>query len=82
MSQPELLKRVVRVLDDNGIDYMLTGSMASSLQGDPRSTHDIDIVVALTMDKVPPLLKAFPPPRFYLDEHSIREAIDQSECST
>jgi hypothetical protein len=26
---------------------MLTGSVVSSLQGEPRSTHDIDIVVAI-----------------------------------
>jgi hypothetical protein len=48
MSQPELLKRVVRVLNDAGVSYMLTGSFASSAQGEPRSSHDIDLVVTLT----------------------------------
>ena len=48
MLQPELLiKRVIQVLEDAGIEYMVTGSVASSLQGEPRSTHDIDLVVAL-----------------------------------
>jgi hypothetical protein len=45
MSQPELLRRAVEFLTSAGIDYMLTGSLASSLQGVPRSTHDTDIVV-------------------------------------
>ena len=45
MSQQELLKRVVKALDDARIDYMLTGPIVSSMQGEPRSTHDIDMVV-------------------------------------
>ena len=45
MSQQELLKRVVQILTGSGIDYMVTGSVASSLQGEPRSTHDIDLVI-------------------------------------
>ena len=49
MSQQELLKRVVRILDGAKIKYMLTGSVVSSLQGEPRSTHDIDIVVAILL---------------------------------
>jgi hypothetical protein len=34
MSQQELLKRVVRVLNDLGIEYMVSGSLVSSLQGE------------------------------------------------
>ena len=47
MSQQELLRLVVRSLDDLDVEYMLTGSIVSSLQGEPRSTHDIDLVVAI-----------------------------------
>ena len=45
MSQQELLRKVIRVLDGAGIEYMVTGSIASSLQGEPRTTHDVDLVV-------------------------------------
>jgi hypothetical protein len=75
MSQPELLKQVVEVLDRAGVPYMVTGSVVSSLQGEPRATHDIDIVVALPTSAVGELLKAFPPPAYYLDETSILGAI-------
>ena len=75
MPQSELLIRVVRVLDKNGIPYMITGSVASSLQGEPRSTHDIDIVVALEAKSIKELIAAFPSPDFYLDEQSIVEAL-------
>jgi hypothetical protein len=77
MSQQELLKRVVEVLDGAGIDYMVTGSLASSMQGEPRATHDIDIVVALAPDAVGRLVQAFPPPDFYLAEQAVRDALRQ-----
>ncbi len=75
MSQQKLLEKVIRVLDQAGIEYMITGSVASSLQGEPRSTHDIDMVVTIEESKAPELAGAFPAPDFYLDEQSIVEAI-------
>ena len=75
MSQQELLRRVVEVLDGAGIEYMVTGSVVSSLQGEPRSTHDLDLVVSVDQSRVPDLVTAFPPPRFYLDERAARAAV-------
>lgn len=75
MSQPELLIRVVDVLDGLGIPYMLTGSVASSIQGEPRSTHDIDLVVALPPKKVDALLQAFQSPEFLLRREAIEDAL-------
>ena len=78
MSQQELLKLVIARLDEAGIEYMLTGSLASSLQGEPRATHDIDLVIAMRTppsDAAHTLRAAFPEPRFYLDEEAIRDAI-------
>jgi hypothetical protein len=77
MSQQELLKKVVQVLEAAGIEYMLTGSVASSLQGEPRSTHDIDIITAIKKSSVMNLIQAFPPPDFYLDQEAVFEAISQ-----
>ena len=75
MSQQELLIRVVRALDDAGIGYMVTGSLVSSLQGEPRATHDIDFVISIDDEAAGRLAAAFPPPRYHLDAESIREAI-------
>jgi hypothetical protein len=75
MSQQGLLAHVVRVLNDLGIEYMVSGSLVSSLQGEPRATHDIDIVVALERRHVKVLPKAFPPPEYYLPEDSILDAL-------
>jgi len=54
---------------------MLTGSIASSLHGEPRSTHDLDALVVLDRTSVAQLLKAFPEPEYYLDENSVQEAV-------
>lgn len=75
MSQQELLTKVVEVLEGAGIPYMITGSVASSLQGEPRSTHDIDIIVMIEPSSVKALMEAFPPPDYYLDAARINNAI-------
>ncbi len=77
MSQQQLLKRVVSALEDAGVEYMLTGSLVSSLQGEPRSTHDIDLVVALTQEGARAIIRAFPQPEFYLNEESVLDALRQ-----
>ena len=58
------------------IDYMVSGSIVSSLQGEPRATHDIDIVVAVPPSSAKDLAAAFPAPGYYLSEESIVEALD------
>ena len=75
MPQQELLIKTAQALDQAGIPYMITGSVASSLQGEPRSTHDIDIVVEVLEKDIAALAEAFPPGSFFLDQHSVREAI-------
>src|SRR5258708_1807395 len=75
MSQQELLTKVVQTLDAIGIEYMATGSVVSSLQGEPRSTHDIDLVVELSASQVQQLLIRFSAPDYYLSEPSVREAV-------
>ena len=77
MSQSELLKKVISALNQSGIGYMVTGSVASSLQGEPRSTHDIDLVVAIRKSDARRLVEFFPPSDFYIDEQAILDAIDQ-----
>ena len=77
MSQQELLRKLAAFLEGNAIPYMVTGSIASSLHGEPRSTHDIDIVVQIKKDDVPRLLAAFAAPRYYLDKIDAEQAIDE-----
>jgi hypothetical protein len=72
------LRHVVRQLEAAGLEYMISGSVASSLQGEPRASHDIDIVIAVrgpAAEVAARLKAAFPEPAFYLDEDAMREAI-------
>lgn len=77
MPQQELLRRVVLVLNETEVPYMVTGSIASSLQGEPRSTHDIDIVITLQEKQAKKLSEAFPSSDFFLDENTIINAIEK-----
>ena len=75
MSQQELLKKVIEALEGAGIEYMVSGSVASSLQGEPRSTHDIDVVVGVQQSTAHAIVRVFPSPDYYLTEESILKAI-------
>jgi hypothetical protein len=75
MLQPKLLKKVLFLLDENHIDYMVTGSIASSIQGEPRTTHDIDLLVNITYLAIPSLVNTFSPPDYYISESAIDDAI-------
>jgi len=79
MSQQELLKRVVQALSCAGVEYMLTGSFASSLQGEPRSSHDIDLVVDIQADTIDKIVESFPPPRFHLSKDHVAEAVTKRD---
>jgi hypothetical protein len=39
---------VAQMLEACGLRYLVGGSLASSMSGEPRSTLDVDIVVAMT----------------------------------
>ncbi len=54
---------------------MITGSLVSSMQGEPRASHDVDIVVNINFSSISALTEAFPFPQYYLNEESIKGAI-------
>jgi hypothetical protein len=66
---------VVQFLDTENIPFMLTGSWVSSMQGEPRASHDIDLVVQLDRSHVERLVSSFPAPKYYLSKTAIQEAI-------
>lgn len=75
MSQQELLNVVIEALEGVAIPYMLTGSLVSSLQGEPRATHDIDVIVSLRADDIGRVAQYFLPPRYYLDRMDAEDAV-------
>lgn len=75
MEQVDLLRYTVDALEKLAIPYMLVGSFASTAYGEPRFTHDIDIVIDLPITAVAAFCRAFPPPDFFLNEDSVRQAV-------
>lgn len=70
----ELALRVAALLDSLGISYVLGGSLASSVVGEPRSTVDLDFAVRLRNDDVAPLLAALAGD-YYVSEEAVRSAL-------
>lgn len=54
--------------------YLVGGSLASAVSGEPRSTLDVDLVVELNEKDVEPLVAALGD-RFHVDADSIRRAV-------
>lgn len=54
-TQFEFLKELLSALNQTGISYMITGSLASTYYGRPRTTQDVDLVIEA--EKIP--LRAF-----------------------
>ena len=76
MEQDELLQRTVETLERLNLTYLVTGSMATILYGEPRFTNDIDIVVQLSAKRIGDFVEAFPSDEFYLDDDRIRQAVE------
>ena len=60
MLEPNLFAPFIVPLERLGIPYFITGSTAGILYGEPRLTHDVDIVIALSARHVHAFVEAFP----------------------
>lgn len=69
------LVTVARMLERLAIPYMVTGSIASSFHGRPRSTHDADIVVDPAPDQLDRLVESLIAAGFYVDLARARDAL-------
>ena len=53
----DLLKKLARSLDEEGIEYLVTGGQAVLVHGEPRLTRDIDITLGVIPDDLNRVLK-------------------------
>ena len=65
MPELNLFKIFTSRLNKLGVRYMVTGAVASIIYGEPRLTHDIDLVVELSAEQTEKFVKAFPNEEFY-----------------
>lgn len=75
MEQSELLRYFTNVLEQLGLRYFVTGSVATIFFGEPRFTNDIDIVVDLPENRISAFCKSFPGDDFYVSEEAVRRAV-------
>jgi hypothetical protein len=73
MTDAELLQHVTDRLRAAGIEFMVVGSVASSYHGEPRFTHDIDVVIDATEEQLMCFVASFEGP-FYVSEVAARDA--------
>jgi hypothetical protein len=78
VEQDELFRYAVDLLERLAIPYMIVGSVASGIWGEPRMTLDIDIVIQPTADQLEQLCQGFPVENFYVSREAARAALQQA----
>jgi hypothetical protein len=62
----QIISHFIQPLEELKIQYVVTGSIASIIYGNPRLTHDIDLVVNIEKAKAKTFLDCFEPTKFYI----------------
>jgi hypothetical protein len=71
---------VAAAIDAVGGEYFVGGSLASSLQGEPRATNDIDMVVAMLGLRVRSFADKLGAD-FEVDQPMVRDALSTGRCA-
>ena len=80
MQELNLFKIFTSKLNELKLGYFVTGSVASIVYGEPRLTHDIDIVLEISVSGIEAFIKAFTGDQFYIPPiEIIRNEIERSE---
>lgn len=66
MQQLDLIDNFVAPIENAGFEYLVSGSVATSLLGEPRFTADIDIALFLSAAQILLLPTIFPEESYYL----------------
>lgn len=73
-SVEAVVGRALHALQAAEVPYMLVGSFASAFHGAPRTTQDIDVVIAPTLGSLQNLLKQFPEENYYVSREAALQA--------
>jgi hypothetical protein len=77
LTLAEFLQRVISILEEAEISYMLTGSLAAAYYAVPRATQDIDLVVEVSPEQLRHLTDLISSAGFYVSLAAAKEAADQ-----
>jgi len=75
LAEPvQVTQQIAQIFERLGIQYLVGGSLASSLHGIPRATQDVDIVADIKLNQVASFVDALKSD-FYIDADMIQKAI-------
>jgi hypothetical protein len=75
MSLAAFLGTIARALNEAGIPFMLTGSLAAAYYGTPRATQDIDLIIEPQPEKLQRLVDNLGAAGLYVDREAAYEAL-------
>lgn len=70
----EVTLLVITVLEKLGVRYLIGGSLASSIYGEPRATRDADILADIKPEHIEPVYHMLEP-QFNISKEAIRNAL-------
>lgn len=74
MKEINLFAIFIERIEKTGINYFIGGSVASIVYGEPRLTHDIDLIIHLHLYQIDKLIANFPDDVFYLPPKEVIES--------
>lgn len=77
MTLEAFLRRIVTLLEQLRIPYMLTGSIAAAYYAEPRATRDLDLVIGVSPAEIEHLLERLDTEGFYVSHEAAREALER-----
>jgi hypothetical protein len=73
LAQDDLFLIFVKPLNQLAMRYMVTGAAAAVVYGQPRMTHDIDLVVMISSARAVEISRKFPQERFYCPPEEVMQ---------
>ena len=76
IDQEDFFRHVIHLLENAGIPFMVSGSIASGLLGNPRATNDFDLVIDPDFDSLNRFLSSIPVD-WYASKDAAQSALKQ-----
>lgn len=71
MQELDTFNVFLKPLNDLGIPYIITGAVAATIYGEPRMTHDLDLILYLQRKDVDRFIRQFPETEFYVPPEEV-----------
>lgn len=75
MGEAEVVKKIIKDLEKRKIPYLISGGFAVNVWGRIRTTHDLDVIIAITSKDIEALKKIFVSDEFYFSEDAAKDAV-------